>query len=148
MGILQRYCAYQDRCRSEIVERLKENEVPVAEHDTYISLLEEQGFLDETRYARIFARGHFRKNKWGRLKISQALRQKGISDRNISLALEEIEDQYQDALFLLLEKKISQIKNREDRNKTWQQLTRFALQKGYESPAIYDCLRRLMGKSP
>jgi regulatory protein len=144
LSLLQRYCAYQDRCRQDILEKLKENEVPAEEYEHYLSMLEEEGFLNESRFARVYTRGHFRKNKWGRLRIRQALKQKNISDRDIDAALEEIDETYNDALFILLEKKFATLKDTKDKTRTWQKLTQFALQKGYEGQVIYDSLRKLL----
>ena len=55
-------------------------------------MLIKDDFLNEERYAKTYARSKFNYNKWGRNKIRLNLKQKEISDRNIVIALKEIEE--------------------------------------------------------
>ena len=50
------------------------------------------GFLNEERFARAFARGKFRIKGWGPRKIAQGLQAKRVSSACINLGLSELEE--------------------------------------------------------
>jgi regulatory protein len=52
--------------------------------------LKEQKLLDDARYAREFARHHATVRKQGRFRIAQELRRRGVPDRHIESALDEV----------------------------------------------------------
>ena len=76
---LRKYCAWQERCRSEAWTKLLQLGCPRAEVQRLLGVLEYEGFLDEARFARAYARGKFSQKGWGRVKIRAALRGKGVS---------------------------------------------------------------------
>ena len=107
MQQIGRYCAYQERSHSEVRNKLWKLKCPPDEAEEVMVLLIEQGFLNEERFARSFARGKFRQKSWGRHKIRQGLREKGIGEQLVELALsEEIsEEAYRETLERELRKK-------------------------------------------
>ncbi|HRB80274.1 MAG TPA: RecX family transcriptional regulator, partial [Niabella sp.] len=76
---LRHYCAYSERCHADVVNKLFEWKVWKKDHDEIIATLIEENYLNEERFARLFAGGHFRQKQWGRNKITVALKQKNIS---------------------------------------------------------------------
>jgi regulatory protein len=71
----------------QALERRSQNEALVhAELDT----LKRQNLLDDARYARDFARSHATVRRQGRFRIAQELRRRGVPDRHIQSALEEV----------------------------------------------------------
>jgi len=52
--------------------------------------LKEQRLLDDARYAREFARTHAAIRRQGRFRIAQELRRRGVPDRHIEPALDEV----------------------------------------------------------
>ena len=101
-----RYCAEQDRAEFDVRRKLKDWDVPAHLHDEVISMLKEENFIDEWRFACTFVRSKFRNNRWGKIKIAYALRQKQISEDIISESLKEIKDEdYLNALKELATKK-------------------------------------------
>ena len=52
--------------------------------------LKREGLLDDGRYARQFARQHAESRRQGRFRIARDLRARGVPDRHIEAALEEI----------------------------------------------------------
>jgi regulatory protein len=140
------FCAYQERCRQEVREKLYTYELPGNETEEILEKLENEKFLDEQRFARAFAGGKFRLKKWGKAKIRQELKMRAIPDVYIRKALEEINgEEYISVLNSLLEKKKSseRLKNTmEDKQK----LLRFALSKGYEQDLIRDEIDSLFAK--
>lgn len=117
------------------------------EVETLLSRLIEEDFLNEERYALLFAGGHFRQKKWGRTKIIHALRQKKISEPNIRRALKEIgTDSYLTTLQQLAAAKWKLLKGqpplvREAKTRA------FLQQKGYEIPVIRQVLNDLKSAS-
>lgn len=97
---LTRYCAYQERSRAEVRQKLR---LLGADGDTAENImlrLEEEGYINEERFAGAYVRGKFRNNGWGRLKIRNGLRAKGVDENLIRAALEEElnEDHYKERL--------------------------------------------------
>ena len=77
---LKHYCAYQERCHSEVKEKLYNLGVWKKDHDEIISTLIEENYLNEERFAIAFAGGKWRVKQWGRVKIKYELKQKGVSE--------------------------------------------------------------------
>ena len=90
---LKHYCAYQERCHSEVKEKLYQLGVWKKEHDEIIASLIEENYLNEERFAVAYAGGHFRIKQWGRIKIKYELKQKQVSEYSIKKALKQIEDE-------------------------------------------------------
>ena len=89
---LEYYCAYQERCHKEVSQKLKDLGVFGIPMDNVISHLIEQNYLNETRFAEQFVRGKFRVKKWGKMRLLRELKQRNISDWNITNAMKEISD--------------------------------------------------------
>ena len=66
---IRKYCDYQERCHQEVRYQLIKLGARGDILEKIIGQLVEEGFLDEERFARAFARGKFRNNLWGRQKI-------------------------------------------------------------------------------
>ena len=108
---LKHYCAYQERCHSEVKEKLYNLGVWKKEHDEIIATLIEENYLNEERFAIAFAGGKFRVKQWGRVKIKYELKQKGVSEYCIKKALKQIgEEDYLKVLKELAEKKQASLK--------------------------------------
>ena len=96
--------------------------------------------MDDERYARAFVNDKVRYNKWGRLKVEQALWQKHISDDIRSRVLDEIDDdEYISVLQPLLKQKRKSTKAANDYEMK-QKLIRFALGRGFTYDIICQCL--------
>ena len=65
--------------------------LPEAQADLVAELMSE-GYLNEERFARAYARGKFRIKGWGPRKITQGLQAKRVSSACISLGLSELSD--------------------------------------------------------
>lgn len=134
---LQAYCAFQERCHEEVRSKLISLGVFGERLETVIVQLIEDDFLNEMRFSIAYTGGKFRIKKWGKIKISLALKRKKISEYCIRKAIEsEIPDAaYHTTLKGLLLKKKQFIKEKEPflvRKK----LIHHAQQKGYEYAVI------------
>lgn len=88
---LKHYCAYQERCHSEVQEKLYTLGVWKRDHDAIISHLIEEDYLNEERFAIAFAGGKWRVKQWGRVKIKYELKQKQVSEYCIKKALKQVD---------------------------------------------------------
>ena len=105
------FCAYRERSSLELVERLKKWGVNNKDISEILQQLKAERFIDDIRYTKAFVSGKFRIKKWGRIKISSALRAKGIDNETILIGLNEIsEELYFECLKKLTEDKINTIK--------------------------------------
>ena len=97
---ISKYCAYQERCRSEVMTKMRHIGADSRQCTEMLVILEQEGFVDDERYARAYVRGKFRINGWGRLKIRNGLRAKLIDSSLIETAIkEEInEEEYMELL--------------------------------------------------
>jgi regulatory protein len=133
------YCAIQERCISEVQQKLRLWEVDKASADEIIKRLLEEGFINEHRYATSFARGKFRILHWGRIKIKIELIRKFVARDHISIALQEIdESDYLKCLQTLLEKKIITLGGDTPENRF--KAMRFAAGKGFEPELIQQII--------
>src|SRR5690349_25179864 len=105
------YCGYQERSHAEVKEKLYSFGLRQQEVDEILSLLIEENYLNEERFAIQFAGGHFRMKQWGRVKIKYGLKQKRVSEYCIKKAMKEIDDEdYLKTLQRLAEKKWDSVK--------------------------------------
>ena len=96
-----------------------------------------EGFINEERYAKTFARGKFKIKHWGRNKIIAELKKKRISTPCIQTAIKEIdEEQYHSVLQELIIKKCKEVKAKNAIEKK-QKIIRYLLGRGYE----YDIIK-------
>src|SRR5687768_8700122 len=135
---LERYCAYQERCRQEVRMKLRQlGETDESEQENIVALLEKNRFIDEARFARAFALDKFNLNEWGRVKIEYALKEKGIPPTLIDNALEEINQRtYAQTLKKLLKKKSAEIGKADAFNKKGK-LASYLIGKGFEADLVW-----------
>jgi regulatory protein len=133
-------CSRQEKCRSEIREKLVKLNLPGGHVEKILQTLKKEGFIDESRYAGMFVREKLRINRWGKIKIRYMLSAKQISEEIITEAINGIDDlHYLEILKEELTKKSRQIKDSDPfviRNK----LARFGQQRGFESRLIFQVL--------
>ncbi|WP_455498961.1 regulatory protein RecX [Coprobacter sp.] len=130
------YCSSSEQCRYDITEKLRRWGVENEDVLKIIEHLVQQNFIDEARYSKGFVNDKFRFNKWGRIKIIHALRQKKIPENLISEAINTIDkDQYVKTLREILETKCKGMKAT-DNYDMQAKLFRFAVSRGFEPDII------------
>ncbi len=141
---IKQYCAYQERCHIEVREKLYSYGLYKKEVESIISLLIEENFLNEERFAIMYAGGKFRMNYWGKIKIKQALKYKQVSDYCIKKALKEIDEtSYQKTFQKLAEQKLKALKSEINIFAKKRKLQDYLLQKGYESGLVREEVGRI-----
>jgi regulatory protein len=143
---MEQYCAYQERCHSEAVQKLKSMRMIPEAIDAVMGHLIEHGFLNEERFARSFARGRFRIKQWGKKRIVLELKARGISKYNIDCALKEIHPaEYAETFYALAQKQWDSVAEPNVFKKK-KKVGDFLLRKGFETSLVLDELARLGGE--
>jgi len=141
---LEYYCAYQERCHKEVVQKLTDMHMIPEAIDVIIVHLLKHNFLNEERFAKTFVRGKFKFKNWGRRRLTYELKKKDISKANINQALTEIlDEEYFETFNDLAEKKANSIKET-NRFKKKKKFVDYFLYRGWESHLVYDKANELI----
>lgn len=142
LGKAKKYCDYQERSHQEVRDKLYSWGLHAPEVENIITILIEENFLNELRFAKAYARGKFRINTWGKIKIAMGLKQKNISEYCIKKALLEIDDEeYRNTLKQLLQKLTNALHKKTLTTSDWQKIARQAISKGFESNLVWELLK-------
>lgn len=137
---LQQYCAYQERCHEEVRTKLLSLGIYGDDLDQITTVLIEDDFLNEERFARAYARGKIRFNHWGRQRIKMELKARKISDYCLRKAMMEVEeDEYQGILEQVLSKRLADNPNR----LAQMEAAQYAIRRGFESDLVFEIVKRL-----
>jgi regulatory protein len=138
---LESYCAYQERCTYEVVEKLKPFDLNESEIQQIIQDLKNDNFLNEERFARSYASGKFAIKSWGKNKIKSHLIAKRVAKEIIDSALNDLDyDDYLARLQQLATRKSDELSKEKNPWIRKQKIMRFLASKGYETNLIYAAL--------
>lgn len=141
---IKHYCAYQERSHEEVKQRLYSFGLRTIEVDPILARLIEEDYLNEERFARLFAGGRFRMKQWGRVKIRLALRQRNVSEYCIRKGLSEIPDnEYLHTLRRLFTAKWNALKGEKNLLVKKRKALDALLQKGFERDLVMDLLKEI-----
>lgn len=133
-------CSVSEQCLSDIETKLAKYDLTEEEKTRIVRHLVEEKYVDDRRYAEAFVRDKYRFNKWGRIKIAQGLRMKGIDSETISTSMEAIDEaEYLDILRDLIKAKRKSTRGKNDYEINGK-LVRFATGRGFEYAAIRQCM--------
>lgn len=134
------YCNKAERAHQEVRKKLAAWGLAYRDREKIVGILIEENLLNEQRYAEAFVSDKSRFNKWGAVKIEQALKAKGVSERNIRDALKQMDPgEYRKTLHEIADKKLQSYKN----IPLWQakvKTAKYLLARGYESDGIWKVL--------
>lgn len=134
------YCSKAERCRWDVLQRLKKFDLSDFDRQEIVSWLEKENFLDEERYCNAFVNDKVRFSRWGRLKIRLALQQKRVDDALIEKALENINQSlYLENLSQLIAKKRREL-GQEEHLVLHSKLVRYASGRGF----LYSEIERVL----
>ena len=137
------YCAYQERCHTEVIQKLKTFSSSETVIDNAVVHLIEHNFLNEERFACSYARGKHRIKHWGRIRIVRELKARSISKYNIDKALKEIDPEEYTTNFNNLSERIWESITEPNRQKKKKKFCDYLLRKGFETSLIYEKLQDL-----
>lgn len=135
---LVNYCVYQDRCHSEVEQKMRDFLlIPEAKDEIFLYLIKEN-YLNEERFTRSYIRGKFYIKHWGRNKIRINLKQKGITEKLIAKSMDEIDEQdYLDSVNKIYQDYYSKQKGMRDYQKKSKTI-KHLMSKGYEYDLIME----------
>lgn len=138
---LVNYCVYQDRCHQEVEQKMRDFLlVPEAKEEILLYLMKEN-YLNEERFTRSYIRGKFYMKSWGRNKIRNHLKFKGVPEKLINRCFDEIEDDdYYKALSKLYHHYYSKLKDLQPYQKNSKTI-KYLLSKGYEYEEITQVIK-------
>ena len=140
---IEHYCAYQERCHEEVYQKLRTMKMDADEIDTIIVHLIASNFLNESRFACSFARGKHRMKHWGKIRITNELKFRGINQTLITIALKEIDsEEYYMTFDTLANRQWESIQETNSLKKR-KKFCDYMLRRGFESNLIYDKVREL-----
>ena len=138
------YCSISEHCISDVEDKLTAWGMTEDKKHKIIDKLIEDDFINEKRYCIAFTKDKFHFNKWGKIKISYSLKQKGLDSKLIDMALKTIDEgEYEEMLAVLLKNKLKTIKWEYEYEKMGN-LFNFAQSRGFESNVIDRVIRTLI----
>ena len=140
---LEHYCAYQDRCHEEVIQKLRSMKMDQDEIDQIIVQLIADNFLNEERFACSYARGKHRIKHWGKIRIVNELKFMKISQYNINLVLKEITTEEYEATFHNLAEQNWESIRESNPLKKRKKFCDYLLRKGFESNLVYEKAKEL-----
>jgi regulatory protein len=140
---IEYFCSYQERCHEEVVAKLRSMKMESEEIDTIMVHLIAENFLNEERFASSFARGKHRIKHWGKIRITNELKFKKITQSLINKALQEITpEEYLNTFHTLAERHWESVRETNALKKR-KKFCDFLLRKGFESNLVYDKVKEL-----
>ena len=135
---LEYYCSYQERCHQEVIQKLFLINCPLEHHDSVISSLIENNYLNEERFASIFTQSKLHQKQWGKIRLLHELKQRKISIRNIQTALKNIDEEEYHQIFNFHSEKIWQTIIEKNKIKKLKKFSDYWVRKGFEVDLIYQ----------
>ena len=138
---LERYCAYQERCTHEVLQKIKTIglEDPKKIKEALLHL-ESCGFLNNKRFVESYINGKVSIKKWGVIKIKAGLFEKRIDQKLINDGIAKIDENiYEQNLRSLFEKKTKSVPGFISDYNQKLKVMRFLAAKGYTLEEINRC---------
>lgn len=140
-----RYLTYRDRTEHELRTYLrgKDFEPPVV--DLVLDYLKRLGYVDDPRFALQWGRYRIETKQFGRFRLQQDLRLKGLADSIIDDTLRQLYGEVDEKELAreAAQSKLPKWKNL-DKQKQRQRLAGFLQRKGFSSETVFDTVERLI----
>lgn len=139
-------CANAEQCSADIRQKILKHGFSQDDATKILTYLLTNKYIDDARYSRAYAVDKVRFSRWGKMKVRMGLHAKGISDSDISQALEYIpEKEYAEVIekTLLAKARSLDLKDVKDRQK----LYRHMASRGFESQLIIIAMRKYLTKN-
>lgn len=112
------------------------------EADEALAELISLGFVNEERFAQLYAGGKFRQKQWGRNRIRVELQKRDLTEYCIEQGLKEIDQHdYQETLERLIAKK-RRVLNEGEKAMVDQKIGNFCIRKGYEPDLVWQAIKK------
>ena len=133
-----RYLNKRERTEAEVRDYLEAQGIDLFMVNVLLAILSVDGYLDDERYARVFAEDKRNLEDWGSDRIRRALLARGVAREHIEAALSEepTAAELERALALLRRRFPAPLRDRRERERALAVL----LRKGYDSELALDAL--------
>ena len=143
-NVAYRYLTYRPRSRAEIEEKLREKEFDETVISAVLAGLERLGYVNDREFSRQWAAARIRLRGFGRRRIEQELRGKGISRDIIGETLARLfEDAPEKEIALQEARKKLKSLTRFEPEVRRRRLAGHLERKGFPTEIIYDVLRQV-----
>ncbi len=139
------YCSKAERAPRDVADKLRDWDVDEESVDKVLDWLTKENFLSEERFAHAFVNDKYHFERWGRIKIGYALRQKGIAGSLVQNTLDDVIDaeSYLQTAVDLLRAKLRGASGKTLDAKARAAVYRFAAQRGFEADICRKALQEL-----
>ena len=136
------YCAREEKCTMQVKQKLRFWGATPSQAEDILQYLKDENYINEQRFAREFALGKFRINKWGKVKIAIELMRFHIPEEAIRNGLNAIEmEDYLAVLKKIIHQRFSSL-NETNPEIAKKKLATFAMGKGFESELVWEAVER------
>ncbi len=141
---IRRWCAIQERCLVEVRIHALALGLNDKDAEKAIQTLTKEGFIDEERFAKIYAGSKFRNKNWGRSRIIGELKARQIPADIIKIGLGEIDEKdYRARIVEMVQHKIA-VTDRSNVLLFKHRLAKPAIAKGYEPELVQEIIDELV----
>ena len=138
---VSRFCAYGERCQQEVKKKLMALGADADQSEEVLADLIGLGFVNEERFAQLYAGGKFRQKRWGRNKIRVELQKRNLTEYCIEQGLLEIENEaYLNTLEELVRKKRRGY-GEGQKAIIDQKIANYCVRKGYEPDLTWQAIK-------
>ncbi len=139
------YCSKAERAPRDVADKLRDWDVDEESVDKVLDWLTKENFLSEERFAHAFVNDKYHFERWGRIKIGYALRQKGIAGSLVQNTLDDVIDaeSYLQTAVDLLRARLRGASGKTLDAKARAAVYRFAAQRGFEADICRKALQEL-----
>lgn len=140
-----RYLTYRDRTEHEMRSYLAGKEFDAPTVDLVVDYLKRLGYVDDARFAAQWGRYRIETKQFGRFRLKQDLRLKGLDDALIEETLRQLYGEHDEKELArdAAARKLPKWKNL-DKSKQRQRLAGFLQRKGFSSETVFDTVERLI----
>ncbi len=138
-----RLLEFRSHSEKELSDKLKRAGAADEDIERALGFCREYGLVDDKRYAAGKARDLKNLKKYGKNRIWQELRAKGIPSEYIEAAVEDIREDYDEILYPLVRKKLGGDFERKNIDKC----IRYFIYRGYDLREIKECIERVKGET-
>ncbi len=137
-------CSVAEYCSADWRRKFLAAGLTAEEAADVLLRLQEEGYINEERFARAFAHDKAHYERWGQKKISMALMQKGIPSDLITTALAELEEEvWKESLETILERKNRTLSATNDYERR-QKLARHAASRGFGAEETFRTIDKIL----
>ncbi len=138
-----RLLEFRSHSEKELTDKLKRAGAKDEDIERVLEFCREYGFVDDARYAANKARDLKNLKKYGKNRIRQELYSKGIDREIIDAAIDELDDDFEETLYPLVQKRLGGDFERKNIDKC----IRYFIYRGYDLREIKECIERVKGEA-